>query len=87
METIFDYNPTEKELLEIIGTLISKEDYVNKYLPKESASKKLELGFLALYDLSCLFDSGLRNDRKKAILFGEQMEKKYPESWNTYYNE
>ena len=60
METIFDYNPTEKELINIYGRAITLDYYV-KHRDRISAYRDLGLLFI------------IRNDRKKAEEYAEKL--------------
>lgn len=74
METIFDYSPTSKELIEIrfdsismalkFGIEITGELTPEIYLSKISQEN-------AYYDLACLFE--FRNDQAKADLYWSKL--------------
>jgi len=85
METIFDHDVTDDELVKLLGKAIDKEDYLKSYNGFVDGIGNRDFFFLR--DLSNLYDSEVRGDRNKSLAYTQKMEKEHASTWSTYYNE
>lgn len=90
IETIFDYSPTDSELIRLCGKVTNKEEYLTKTLPSRyitGFSDEEQLEYQALSDLSYLYSMEMRNDREKSLKYTDIMRDKFSDIWDTYFNE
>ncbi len=90
IKSIFDFSPTDSEIVALCGKLVTKEQYLDSIIPRRYLSRfkdEEQLEYQALSDIIELFDVDMRNDRDKALKYTDLLQNKFPDIWAAYFNE